>query len=292
MTRRIAAILTVFNRKDDTLRCLRSLANQAGLDSELTVFVVDDASTDGTAAAVQSEFPDVRLLHGDGTLFWNGGMRLAFGSALAEGFDFYWWLNDDVDLDDDALTRLLSTADSLAEGGQTPGIVVGSMRQPEQGHVTYGGVVRNDPWRPFQFSLVEPHDAHPVPALTMNGNCVLIPSAVGHNLGNLSPDFRQKMGDFDYGLRAQRNGYQVWVAPGTHGTCATHPPRRTDQGPLIEEVTRLWSVKELPFAPWRTFVRRWGGVLWPVYFVSPYLNRSIRLIADRLRPRRGDSMHG
>lgn len=288
MTRRIAAIMTVFNRKEDTLRCLRSLATQDAGGVELSVFVVDDASTDGTASAVEAEFPHIRLIRGDGDLYWNGGMRLGYEAALAEGFDFYWWLNDDVELDGDALARLLHAAELLEERRQWPGILVGSMRHPEDGQVAYGGVARHSRWRRFQFSLIEPHEVDPVPALTMNGNCVLIPKAVAHDVGNISADYRQKMGDFDYGLRAQQKDYPVWVAPGTYGTCATHPGRRTDEQPLIHELRRLWSVKELPPAAWMTFVRRWGGLLWPIYFLSPYLNRFLRLIAERLPPdRRG-----
>ena len=48
---RVAAVMTVFNRKADTLRCLGSLAGQHDETIDLTVFVVDDASSDGTAEA-------------------------------------------------------------------------------------------------------------------------------------------------------------------------------------------------------------------------------------------------
>lgn len=277
--------MTVFNRKDQTMRCLRSLMRQGGDTARFVVFVVDDASTDGTGEAIASEFPEVRLLEGSGDLYWNGGMRLGLEAAMAEGFDFYWWLNDDVALDEDALSRLLSTADLVSRQQDRPSIVVGSMRDPDRGHVTYGGVVREHRWRPLHFTLVVPNDDEPLPALTMNGNCVLIPEQIAHDLGNISPEFRQKMGDFDYGLRAQEDGYGVWVAPGTLGACALHPPRRTDQAPLAGELRRLWSIKELPFGPWKTYTSRWGGPLWPLYFVSPYVNRSIRLFTERLRLR-------
>lgn len=291
---RVAAVMTVFNRKADTLRCLASLREQRGTDAELVVFVVDDASSDGTADAVASRFPEVRLLHGTGDLYWNGGMHAAFGAALAEGFDHYWWLNDDNELDDDALGRLLAVAADV-EARHGPGIVVGSMRDPDDGQLTYGGRSRPDPRRPLSFHLVPPGD-EPRLAETMNGNCVLIPKAVAHNVGNIEPAYRQKMGDYDYGLRARQAGFGVWVAPGTHGTCAKHPPRRTDSGPLTDELSRLWSTKELPPAALALFARRWAGPLWPVYWASPYLQRGARLVAERLRSaaplRSGRSGHG
>lgn len=275
--------MTVFNRKDDTLACLRSLQQQGGGGrATLEVVVVDDGSTDGTADAVAAAFPEARLLRGSGDLFWNGGMRKAFGAALAEGFDYYWWLNDDVELDEDALTTLLDTAESLRQQGRPPAIVVGAMRHPDDGRTTYGGVRRQSAMRPLDFSLVEPSST-PVQVETMNGNCVLIPKEVAHNLGNIEPAYRQKMGDFDYGLRARDAGFEVWLAPGTLGVCATHPPRRTDDRPLLPEIRRLWSVKELPPRPWLVFTRRWAGPLWPLYWISPYLRRSAALVAERVR---------
>ena len=89
------------------------------------------------------------------------------------------------------------------------------------------------------------------------------------------------MGDFDYGLRARAAGCEVWLAPGTIGTCASHPQRRTDLAPLRQEMGRLWSVKELSPRPWLVFTRRWGGRLWPLYWASPYLRRGVGLILQR-----------
>jgi GT2 family glycosyltransferase len=91
------------------------------------------------------------------------------------------------------------------------------------------------------------------------------------------------MGDFDYGLRAQRAGCSVWLAPGVLGECAEHPPRRTDEQPLIAELRRLWSIKELSPRAWATFTRRWAGPLWPAYWLSPYVRRGLRLMAERVR---------
>lgn len=280
---RIAVVMAVFNRRSSTLRCLESLHHQTGIDSvSVDVFVVDDASTDGTAEAVAEQFPAVRLIPGTGQLYWNNGMRLGLEEAYRSRYDYYCWLNDDVELDSDAVHRMLAAAEAMQGVDGWPGILVGSVRDPEDGHLTYGGVQRSSTLRRFAYSFVEPAD-EPVPAETMNGNYVLIPDEVVTEVGNLSPEFQQKMGDYDYGLRAREAGYGVWVAPGTFGTCARNPTRRTDTAPLVDEVRQLWSTKELPFRPWATFSRRWGGRLWPIYFASPYVQRTGRLIVERLR---------
>jgi GT2 family glycosyltransferase len=282
---RIAAVMTVYNRVDLTLACLRSLRRQDALGATLDIYVVDDASTDGTADRVCDEHPDVVLLRGNGDLFWNGGMRLAFGAALRGDYDHYLWMNDDTRLDDGALRRLLETERTLRERGEPPAIVVGSTRHPETGLLSYGGVRRTSSRRPLSFMLVAPGE-DPEPAETMNGNIALVPREVARRVGNIDPAYRQKMGDFDYGLRARKQGCAVWVAPGTIGECATHPGRRTDEQPLLDELRRLWSVKELPPRPWATFVRRWAGPLWPAYWLSPYVRRGAGLVAERVaRPK-------
>ena len=279
---RVAAVLTVYNRRNLTLACLRSLqAQAASADARIDAYVTDDASTDGTAEAIRREFPGTHLMHGDGSLFWNGGMRRAFAAAQAGDYDFYLWLNDDTELDEGALAHLLSTHERLASERTEPVIVVGTTRDPTTGKVTYGGALRRSALQPMNFDVAEPHDV-PRQVDTMNGNCVLIPRAVVQRLGNIAPHYVQKMGDYDYGFRARRAGCTIWSAPGTIGTCATHPPRRTDQQPLGDELRRLWSTKELPPRPWATFCRRWAGPAWPVFFVSPYLRRSAGLARERM----------
>ncbi len=136
---RIAVLVTSHNRKERTLASLQSLFAQHGIaEIELTVFLVDDGSTDGTGDAVAARFPQVRLLRGDGNLYWGGGTRKAFGAAMEEGFDAYLWLNDDVRLFEDAISRIVASAEAAASQGKTA-IVVGSMRDPNTGARTYGG---------------------------------------------------------------------------------------------------------------------------------------------------------
>lgn len=278
---RIAAVMTVFNRRALTLACLRSLRTQELRHARLDIFVADDASSDGTATAIAAEHPDVTVLHGDGGLYWNGGMRLAFGTALARDYDHYLWMNDDTALDPGAVATLLHAERALRERGEPPAIVAGSTRHPQTGVLTYGGVRRPSTRRPLAFELVTPSD-EPQQCETMNGNVVLIPREVTDRVGNIDPAYRQKMGDFDYGLRARLADCSVWIAPGVIGECATHPVQRTDDRPLSAELRALWSTKELPPRSWAVFTRRWAGPLWPAYWLSPYLRRGGALVAERL----------
>ena len=279
---RVAAVMAVYNRRELTLECLRSLYAQQVPSMVLDVFVLDDASGDGTSEAIAEQFPDVSVLHGDGQQYWNGGMRRAFATAIAGDYDYYLWMNDDTVLGDTGLAVLLDTARELRERGEEAVIVAGSTMHPSTGELTYGGVVHPHRWRPLRSVLVEPGDV-PLPCDTMNGNATLIARTVVQRIGNLDPVFVQQMGDFDYGLRARAAGCSIWIAPGAVGTCASHPERRTDEQPLGEELRRLWSLKELKPGPWWVYCRRWAGKLWPVYWMSPYVRRGVRLVGERAR---------
>lgn len=282
---RVAAVMAAYNRRDLTLACLRSLRAQRAPGVTLDAFVLDDASSDGTSEAIAAEFPEAAVLRGSGRLYWNGGMRAAFGAAMAGDYDYYLWMNDDTTLDDRALAVLLDTERDVRRRGDEAVVVAGSTRHPETGELTYGGLVRRSRWRRLRWELVSPAD-HPRQCETINGNTVLVSRAVVRRVGNVDPAFVQQMGDYDYGLRAGAAGCSVWIAPGTVGTCATHPPRRPGERPFLDEWRRLWSVKELRPGPWAVFSRRWAGRLWPLYWLSPYLRGGLRLLLERTRARR------
>ena len=281
---RIAAVMAAYNRRALTLECLGSLEAQRPPGAELDVFVLDDASTDGTGDAIRAKFPDVTVLTGDGQQYWNGGMRHAFGAAIAQDYDCYLWMNDDTTLDAGAVQLLLATERELYAQGIHPAIVAGSTRHPETTALTYGGHRRTSSWRPLHWELVEPGD-RPRRVDTMNGNTTLIPREVVRRVGNIDPGYIQQMGDFDYGLRAGEAGCTVWIAPGTIGTCASHPDRQTDDKPFVQELRRKWSVKEQPFRPWAQFNRRWAGPLWPVSFAFPYVRHGVELVVERVAAR-------
>src|SRR3546814_286220 len=108
----------------------------------------------------------------------------------------------------------------------------------------------------------------------MNGNCVLIPSEVATAVGNIDPVFSHSMGDFDYALRARRMGWTIWVAPGFVGICRRNPVSGSFLDESLRLRTRVGAMigrKGLPPWEWGTFAQRYGGVLWPLYWASPYV---------------------
>lgn len=267
---RVAVLMTCFNRRELTLRCLRALFAQHCSDLSLEVFLVDDCSTDGTEAAIARDFPDVRILRGTGELYWTGGMRQAFGAALALSFDHYLWLNDDTVLFPNALSRLLFQFEHLRNVGREP-ILVGNTQDPVDGRHTYGGLIRRSKMRRVAFQL-----ASNVERLqtcdSLEGNCTLIPRSVADLVGNLDAAYRHNFGDVDYGLRAREMGIPIFALPGYVGTCATNPAKGSWQDQELDLSVRwrlLMSPKGCPWDDWLHFTRRHCGALWPFFAISP-----------------------
>lgn len=262
----IAALLTCFNRREKTLECLRRLTTQklpAGIRIE--VFLVDDGSTDGTSNAVSCEYPAVHILRGDGSLYWCGGMRLAWREAAVMDPDYYLLANDDTLLDGTSLASLLAIA-------QTPAsrvIAVASIRDPDSGVPSYGGI--------RDVNGLVPATGEAEHCDTFNGNAVLVPRQVYLEIGMLHPAYTHGMGDFDYGLTARRNGIDVIQTPLSVGTCARNPVEGTWRDKSLSRRARwrmLHSPKGLPFREWMIYNRRNSGWMWPLRTITP----SIRVI--------------
>src|SRR5438552_2926079 len=264
LPRSLAVLMTSHNRREITLRCVACLAEQSGLNGvAMTVFLVDDGSTDDTAHAVSGRFPWVRVLEGDGSLYWAGGMRKAMAVAMAEEFDLYLWLNEDTALFPDAISRLVEAMSQLQRAENRPLILVGSTRDPRTNRWSYGGYTRDVG---LKFMRLEPSD-QAIECDTMNGNCVLIAQPVAQRVGNLDHHFTHSMADWDYGLRAKAVGCAVFLAPGYVGHCVQNSGDGLWQDRKLSTLARwkrMLGPKGLPPKEWLCFTRRHAGRLWPL----------------------------
>lgn len=207
----IAVLMTVHNRRKETLQCLAYLEKQQLADNySYDVWITDDGCTDGTKEAVKKAYPYVHIVDGDGNLYWNRGMWKAWEAASKHlNYDFYLWLNDDTDVYSDALSILLEESDRFEDKC----IIVGSTQFIDHSRVSYGGFVN--------FKMISPTgNAEKVDYF--NGNIVLVPSYVFQKVGNLDPYYSHGHGDTDYGLRAKEAGINCYLAGKYLGECDRH----------------------------------------------------------------------
>lgn len=113
---KIAAIIVSRDTRDATLRCVRSVLAQDVPGADVSVVVVDNASGDGTADAVRSEFIGrAAVMANDENLGF--GAACNAGARSAPGADWLLFLNADVVLEGGAIAALLSVADRYPKAG-------------------------------------------------------------------------------------------------------------------------------------------------------------------------------
>lgn len=226
MKKSIAVLLTVFNRKQNTLECLTELYKVNVPEGYFfDVFLVDDACTDGTPEAVKEQFPEVNIVEGDGALFWNRGMYMAWDAAVKNNdYDFYLWLNDDTILFENSFETMLEASNST----ENSSLICGPTCSKKERKVTYGGARNN------KDGVLSPNGKLQECEI-INGNFVLVPKIIYKKLGNLDWSFRHAIGDYDYGLRAIKEGFTNYLATEFIGTCEANP------------TLPKWCLKETPF---------------------------------------------
>src|SRR5262249_52669728 len=102
----VSIIVVSYRTRELTLECLRSIARETvGVSHE--VLVVDNASGDGSAAAIAQEFPDVKLIALDGNVGFARANNIAAGEARGR---YLLLLNPDTVVIDRAIDRLLEFA--------------------------------------------------------------------------------------------------------------------------------------------------------------------------------------
>ena len=259
--------MTCHNRKNKTITCIQSLERgNKGLCFKFVV--VDDNSTDGTREALEKLPYDIIVIHGDGSLFWNGGMYagLKYLQDYIEDYDSILLVNDDVDFLDNTIYRLYSDIKEKKNA-----VMVGTTVDTK-GKLSYGGVIFTSSWRIKYLTVSK--DAQ-MECDTFNANCVLIPNKVFAQVGNLDPYYKHAMGDFDYGMSIRRKGFAIYNSDYYVGTCNTNSIEGSWQDKSLSRRKRLdlkESAKGLPQKDWFYFAKKNFGIGTALYHsITPYL---------------------
>lgn len=208
----IYSVTLSWNRKEDTLACLRSLR-----DSDypnLRAVLVDNASTDDTVVAVHAELPEVTTLVNSTNLGYAAGVNVGLRHALEQNADFVLILDNDATIAPDALTHMMCIMHSDSTVGLlTPKILF--YNQPDiiwctghkQRRVTLAAI---DDDLGKHISEVEgaprPRDYAPCCGL-------LIRRSVLENVGLLEEKLFIYYEDLDFCIRAGEGGYKLLNVP-------------------------------------------------------------------------------
>ena len=200
-------VMPVHNRKALTRGCLNSLKYQTVKD--FTIVVVDDGSTDGTAEMIQNEFPDIKLLYGDGQFFWTKSVNLGIRYALEQKASYIMTINDDTIKDESYIEKMLFWADQ-----QKDALLGAFAIDIHTKKAVYGGARIN--WKNRKtvsllnkLPIEQQFGLHEVNHLPARG--LLIPTAVFEKIGLFNEDqLPHSYADYDFTCRAHRNGCKLY----------------------------------------------------------------------------------
>lgn len=205
MPGRLCILLPVHNRRATTVRCVEMLRAQTRCDFRLVL--IDDGSTDGTAAAVQALWPAVEIVTGRGDWWWAGslqqGCRHLEHSGVADG-DVILLLNDDV------VIGLQFLAQALVELSSLPDTLLLARQVDAQtgADIDFGGGVHAD-LRELRFTAAR--DPAEINCLPTRGLFLRWRDLV--RTGGFRPEYLPHyLSDYEFTLRARRRGLRLKVA--------------------------------------------------------------------------------
>ncbi|XHX80371.1 MAG: glycosyltransferase family 2 protein [Stenomitos frigidus ULC029] len=282
----VSILIPVHNRKALTLACLRQLKQQGAFDYYL-VIVVDDGSVDGTGDAIREQYPEVKILIGDGNLWWTGAIALGMQYAYEQGAEFFLWLNDDCQFAADTLSHLVDF------GRSHPDSIIGcqGFEAGKAGAIAFGG--KRKTWQGYRF--LEAAIGQVIPCDLLSGNLVCIPRVVVEAIGYPDPTLVPHYGgDALFLIRAKKAGFPLFVDATTMvfnlpGESALYPTQWLLQPGDPLKLLKLVFVPQSGLS-WRVWLRLnweaysvWGIVMFLKKYSSILLMTLLRFLPLSVR---------
>jgi N-acetylglucosaminyl-diphospho-decaprenol L-rhamnosyltransferase len=211
-----AVVVVSHDTRDEALGCLATLP-AAGADE---VVLVDTGSRDGTAAAVRSAHPEVRVLELDNLGFGRG----ANAGARASTADVLVVCNADVRFEPgsiEVLARRLADDPSVAAAGPAVRYPDGRHQASARdvpdlatavGHALLSRLWRDNPWtRRYRRADADPGRARD--ADWLSGCALALRRTAFEGVGGFDPAFFLYVEDLDLGVRLRRAGWRLRYEP-------------------------------------------------------------------------------
>ena len=185
---------------------------------EFDVWVVDNASSDGSAAMVRSQFPQVRLIENRD----NVGFAQANNQAIQESEgEYILLLNSDTKVKSGALETLVAFMDSHSEAGAAGARLL----NPDgtlQTSCYPAPTLSRELWRLFHLDALRLHGSYNMADWNQNevravdvllGACLMLRRQVLDQVGWLDGDYFMYSEEVDLCYRIQQAGWPLYWAP-------------------------------------------------------------------------------
>lgn len=233
---RVGAVVVSFNTRDLLLQCLESLFAHAGMP--LHVVVVDNASADGSGAAVRARFPEVTVIESPANVGFSRANNLGLRAA---GGEYALVLNSDCQVLAGTVPALCAVLDAQADAGIVGPRTVGADGRPQvsfgpaltplaewrQGRLVRG--VRNGD--PASLREAEERLARAAEPAWVSASCFLARRAALDAVGGFDESFFLYEEDVDLCLRVRKAGWRVVYTPSA--SVVHHLGRSMEHSPAL-----------------------------------------------------------
>lgn len=223
----LAVVILNYNRADLLADCLASIA-AAPTRCELSVWVIDNASTDGSAAVVRTQFPWAHLIESPINGGFSAGNNLALRRILASPNppDYILLLNNDTIVPAGALDGLVDYLDQHpAVGAVGPKLLLPdgsldlacrrSFPTPAIAFYRLFGLARLFPrsrrFAAYNMTYLDPDVETEVDSVV--GACMMVRTAVVREVGLLDESFFMYGEDLDWAYRIKQYGWKIVYYP-------------------------------------------------------------------------------
>jgi hypothetical protein len=115
---KVATVIVTWNKLYDVCSLLKDIDQLDLQDIQLDIYIVDNASTDGTQAYIEQYYaPKVKVFQTGNNLGGSGGFSYGLQIVSELDYDYLWLLDNDVRLDSLALCPLVETLQTYSEIG-------------------------------------------------------------------------------------------------------------------------------------------------------------------------------
>ncbi len=285
----IAVIIVNWNACEDLRRCLISLFAEPKPRLDYSVWVVDNASDDNSAAMVEAEFPQVHLIINA----VNAGFSKANNQVIAQTNSRYvFLLNSDAMIHTGALDDLLAYAEAHPKAGIIGPKVLNSdsslqfscRRFPSLGagffRNTYLGRLFPHNQYARDYLMNDFDHEHDQAVDWVSGCAMLIRRGLIEKIGALDEQFYMYCEDVDICQRTWEAGFEVIYAPSAVVTHAIGRSSDKNGDQMIIEFHRSWYEYDRKRHPKASLLRR------TAVYLGLWLRAAIRIAKRRAATRR------
>ena len=232
---RVHVLLPVHNRRACTERFVRGLAAQSYINWHL--ILIDDGSSDGTSEMVREIVPSVTIVRGQGHWWWGG--------ALQQGFK---WLHQHSPDPDDVVLIInddtIISPDFLAAGVaalRPRSLLLAQLHDLATGAFVELGVFWD--WRRLSCCPVR-EIGEPINCFSTRGLFVRLRDFL--EIGGFHPVLLPHyLSDYEFTMRAQRKGFDLFTDPGVRLTCDENTTglRNVAQPSLAQRISGVFSMR-------------------------------------------------